>query len=67
MIVIASGLRAGERVAADGAFKLRDGVLVSATGRTGRAANNAAPDTGKLDAAGYPEPASGSGRGRGGS
>ncbi len=31
-IVIASGLRPGERVAADGAFKLRDGVLVSATG-----------------------------------
>ncbi|MDE0366912.1 MAG: efflux RND transporter periplasmic adaptor subunit [Gammaproteobacteria bacterium] len=31
-IVIASGLQPGERVAADGAFKLRDGVLVSATG-----------------------------------
>lgn len=37
-IVIASGLQPGERVAADGAFKLRDGVLVSATGsRTGSA------------------------------
>ena len=36
-IVIASGLEPGERVAADGAFKLRDGVLVSATGgETGR-------------------------------
>ena len=31
-IVIASGLQPGERVAADGAFKLRDGMLVSATG-----------------------------------
>ena len=35
-IVIASGLRPGERVAADGAFKLRDGVLVSATGSQAR-------------------------------
>ena len=35
-IVIASGLQPGERVAADGAFKLRDGMLVSATGRGDR-------------------------------
>lgn len=31
LVVIATGLQAGERVAADGAFKLRDGVLVSAS------------------------------------
>ena len=30
LVVIASGLRPGERVAADGAFKLRDGALVNA-------------------------------------
>ena len=30
-VVIASGLATGERVAADGAFKLRDGVLVNAS------------------------------------
>ena len=35
LVVIASGLRPGERVAADGAFKLRDGALVSATGQSG--------------------------------
>ena len=29
MIVIVSGLKPGERVAADGAFKLREGVLVN--------------------------------------
>ena len=37
-IVVASGLQPGERVAADGAFKLRDGVLVSATGSRARSA-----------------------------
>ncbi len=30
LVVIATGLRPGERVAADGAFKLRDGALVNA-------------------------------------
>ena len=32
MLIIAEGLRPGERVAADGAFKLRDGVLVRDVG-----------------------------------
>lgn len=32
MLIIAEGLRPGERVAADGAFKLRDGVLVTDVG-----------------------------------
>ena len=35
-IVIYSGLNAGERVAASGAFKLRDGVLVVAAGEPAR-------------------------------
>jgi membrane fusion protein (multidrug efflux system) len=35
-IVIYSGLNAGERVAASGAFKLRDGVLVVASGEPAR-------------------------------
>ena len=48
-IVIASGLRPGERVAADGAFKLRDGVLVSAAGRPERNPMRAALDTGDLE------------------
>ncbi|MCZ0943587.1 MAG: efflux transporter periplasmic adaptor subunit, partial [Gammaproteobacteria bacterium] len=30
LVVIARGLRPGERVVADGAFKLRDGALVNA-------------------------------------
>ncbi|MGI9285534.1 MAG: hypothetical protein ACR2P1_09100 [Pseudomonadales bacterium] len=29
-VIVVSGLQAGERVAANGAFKLRDGVLVNA-------------------------------------
>jgi membrane fusion protein (multidrug efflux system) len=31
LVVISSGLRSGEQVAANGAFKLRDGILVQAT------------------------------------
>jgi membrane fusion protein (multidrug efflux system) len=37
MLIIAAGLEPGERVAADGAFKLRDGVLV----------NDVSPDSGR--------------------
>jgi membrane fusion protein (multidrug efflux system) len=42
-VVIATGVSAGERVAADGAFKLRHGVLVNARGRhpTASAASDA--------------------------
>lgn len=34
-VIVTSGLRVGERVAANGAFKLRDGILVTAVTRTG--------------------------------
>ncbi len=68
LIVIASGLRPGERVAADGAFKLRDGVLVSASGRSGRDPNHAALDSGKFESAGAHETSGDdNGRRRGGS
>ena len=51
-ILVTDGVRPGERVAADGAFKLRDGVLVSATGRAGQAGGDAAHgDSGELDGA----------------
>lgn len=59
-IVIQSGLQPGERVAADGAFKLRDGVLVSATGRSGRAAAKAARGSGELGRTALPDAAGGS-------
>ena len=68
LIVIASGLRPGERVAADGAFKLRDGVLVSATGRSVRASDNAALHTSEIDGGRLRESAGGGdGRRHGGS
>ena len=42
LVVIASGLRPGERVAADGAFKLRDGALVNAVSPSSRDLQGAA-------------------------
>ena len=42
LVVISSGLLPGERVAADGAFKLRDGALVNAGSRGSRPAQGAA-------------------------
>ena len=41
-VVIANGLRPGERVAADGAFKLRDGALVNAGSWASRSQQEAA-------------------------
>ena len=55
LIVIASGLAPGERVAADGAFKLRDGVLVNAARVSNWSTANAplSPDlTDRADAGG---------------
>ena len=63
-IVIASGLRPGERVAADGAFKLRDGVLVSATGSAGPGAGHAARGSRRIDGAVQAGPPDGNEAGR---
>lgn len=49
LVVIASGLQPGERVAADGAFKLRDGALVTATSRSGGSTGNAARNGSEFD------------------
>ncbi len=49
LIVVESGLQSGERVAATGAFKLRDGVLVNATEAPRVALDDAAFNTGVPD------------------
>ena len=67
LIVIASGLRPGERVAAEGAFKLRDGVLVSATGRRVRASDSAALHAGEPDTRRLSDASGGGGGRHGGS
>ena len=51
LVVIAAGLQPGERVAADGAFKLRDGALVSTTRRSGGSAGNPSRRGGELGGA----------------
>ena len=59
LVVVASGLRPGERVAADGAFKLRDGALVSATSPSGGTVGQAARAGDELDGAELLEAADG--------